>query len=105
MGQCGTRTATGALKKGGRVHNSYMLASAWRIVGSVLEIIADELGGHDDTVKDRLKQDVAFRALYLELWDHVGKLVDAAQNKFALLATTARKLLRTHRTGASLILL
>ena len=65
-----------------------MLASAWRIVGSVLEEIADELGGHDEKLKDRLKQDPAFRATYLELWYHVSKLNDAAQNKFALLATT-----------------
>lgn len=74
-----------------RVHNAYMLASAWRLVGQTLEDIADELGGNDNKLRAKLQKDPDFRARYLELYDHVNKLVDVGQNKFALLATTARE--------------
>ena len=74
-----------------RIHNTYMLTSAWRLVGMTLEDIADDLGGVDSRVRERLEKDVQFRTRYLELYDLAGKLADAGQNKFALLATTARK--------------
>lgn len=69
-----------------------MLASAWRLVGQTLEGIADELGDQDNRIREKLQKDTEFRNLYLELRDHVNKLVDAAQSQFALLATTARKI-------------
>ena len=69
-----------------------MLAAAWRLTGQILEEIADELGDQDSRIREKLQKDTEFRNLYLELRDHVGKLVEAAQSQFALLATTARKL-------------
>ncbi|KAJ3558020.1 hypothetical protein NM688_g1154 [Phlebia brevispora] len=71
-----------------RIHNTYMLASGWRLVGQTMEDIADAIG-EDSRIKEKLTKDPYFRNLYLELRDHVDQLVVVEQQQFALLATTA----------------
>ena len=76
-----------------RVHNAYMLAAAWRLVGQTLDSIADDLGGDDSRVRELLKKDADFRDMYLELYEFVTNLVRACQEQFALLATTSSTVL------------
>ncbi|KAI0093110.1 hypothetical protein BDY19DRAFT_989781 [Irpex rosettiformis] len=70
-----------------RIHNTYMLASAWRLVGLTLtqEIDTDK----DSRIRDILGKNPQFRAQYLVLYDMVNILVSLGQQKFAQLATTA----------------
>ncbi|KAI0793177.1 hypothetical protein C8Q75DRAFT_547778 [Abortiporus biennis] len=71
-----------------KIHNHYMLASAWKIIGETLQDLYDE-GLDDDSIKEALKANVNIRARYLVLYDTVNVLVEASQAKFAVLATTA----------------
>jgi hypothetical protein len=65
-----------------------MLASAWRVVGLTLtECLDSEQDGH---IRELLRKDAAFRAQYLVLYDLINILVNFGQQRFALLATTAR---------------
>lgn len=79
-----------------RIHNTYLFASAWRLVGLTL---TENVERAEDTVqiRDRLKAEPAFRAQYLVLYDLVNVLVGYGQQKFAQLATTARKCLPVFR--------
>ncbi|KAF7980729.1 hypothetical protein HWV62_36739 [Athelia sp. TMB] len=71
-----------------RVHNAYMLASAWSIIlGTLGELKLDGLG--DRTAQADLKKNEDLRARYLVLYDMVCKLAEIGQQKFAVLATTA----------------
>lgn len=74
-----------------RIHNAYLLASAWNIVSETFMELAQE-GLTDKNVKTRLKADESFRARYLALYDMVKVLVNISQSKFSVLATTARKI-------------
>lgn len=71
-----------------RIHNTYMLASAWRLVGLTLTQSIDE--DQDSRIRDTLGKDPEFRAHYMVLYDLVNILVSLGQQKFAQLATTAR---------------
>ncbi|GBE81159.1 hypothetical protein SCP_0308850 [Sparassis crispa] len=71
-----------------RIHNAYMMAAAWRLVVETLSDLAEE-GLEDSPVKSQLKKSAGFRGRYLVLYDIVNTLAQAAQAKFALLATTA----------------
>ncbi|TRM69506.1 hypothetical protein BD626DRAFT_533140 [Schizophyllum amplum] len=69
-----------------RIHNAYLLASAWKIASDTLALLARE-GLEDRTVKQQLKSNEKMRSRYLVLFDMVGHLVDMTQTKFAVLAT------------------
>ncbi|KZT72233.1 hypothetical protein DAEQUDRAFT_723437 [Daedalea quercina L-15889] len=71
-----------------RIHNAYMMAAAWRIIGDLLRDFADS-GLEDRTVKSKLQRDPELRTRYLVLYDVVNIVTQASQDKFALLATTA----------------
>lgn len=73
-----------------RIHNTYMLASAWRIVLSTLRDLEGD-GLLDQTVKIQLKKNQNLRSRYLILFDMVNDLVKISQAKFSVLATTTRK--------------
>ena len=74
-----------------RIHNAYMLASAWKLVLDTLgELQLDGLG--DRTAQADLRKHENLRSRYLVLYDMVSKLVEIGQNKFSVLATTTRKL-------------
>ena len=68
-----------------------MLTAAWRLAGAWLTDICDAGFDHDQ-VKAALHSDINFRARYLVLYDLVSIIVDANQQKFAVLATAARTL-------------
>jgi hypothetical protein len=73
-----------------RIHNAYMLASAWKLVLDTLgELQEDGLG--DRTAQADLKKHEDLRSRYLVLYDMVGKLIEIGQNKFSVLATTTRQ--------------
>ncbi|KAL1736146.1 hypothetical protein EV714DRAFT_242551 [Schizophyllum commune] len=69
-----------------RIHNAYLLASAWKIASDTLALLAKE-GLKDHTAKNQLKNNEKMRSRYLVLFDMVGHLVDMSQAKFAVLAT------------------
>lgn len=67
-----------------------MMASAWRIIGNLIRDLG-EAGIGDRMVKAKLQRDVALRTRYLVLYDIVNIVTQAAQDKFALLVTNARR--------------
>ena len=73
----------------GRLHNSFMLASAWKIVSETLNGFAVN-GVRDENIKSKLKSDSTLRERYLLLGDMVKTLVELGQKRFSVLATTAR---------------
>jgi hypothetical protein len=73
-----------------RIHNAYLLASAWKIVLDTLYELGED-GLSDKTVKMQLKNDESLRSRYLVLYDMVNVLVNTSQAKFSVLATTTRK--------------
>ncbi|KAJ3834621.1 hypothetical protein EV361DRAFT_808140 [Lentinula raphanica] len=70
-----------------RIHNTYMLGSAWKIAVDLLYSL-QEGGLFDDTVVYILRTNSRLRSQYLILYDLVNTLVDLQQKKFSLLATT-----------------
>ncbi|KAJ3891066.1 hypothetical protein GG344DRAFT_77269 [Lentinula edodes] len=70
-----------------RIHNVYMLGSAWKIVVDILYSL-QEGGLSDESVVPTLKRDEGLRFRYLVLYHLVNTLVDLHQTKFSLLATT-----------------
>jgi hypothetical protein len=66
-----------------------MLASAWKIVSETLNNFTVN-GVRDENIKSKLKSDPILREQYLLLCDMVNMLVEVSQNKFSVLATTAR---------------
>ncbi|KAF8829046.1 hypothetical protein HHX47_DHR3000898 [Lentinula edodes] len=70
-----------------RIHNVYMLGSAWKIVVDILYSL-QEGGLSDESVVPTLKRDEGLRFRYLVLYYLVNTLVDLHQTKFSLLATT-----------------
>ncbi len=66
-----------------------MLASAWSIVSEALNgLVIDGLT--DNNVKTKLKDDPDIRERYLVLCDILDVLLKMNQDKFSVLATTAR---------------
>lgn len=79
------------------IHNTYMFASGWRLVGDIIRDLIDE--GLDDTmVKAQLKSSPALRTRFLVLYDTVNVLVQAGQANFAILASASSEY--RHRHGA-----
>ena len=75
-----------------RIHNAYLLASAWKIVSETLYELAED-GLTDQGIKSQLRSHENLRARYLVLYDMVNVLVNLSQAKFSVLATTTRKIL------------
>jgi hypothetical protein len=71
-----------------RIHNIYMLASAWSLAWTSLGKLA-EYGLEDTAVRARLRRDETFRSTYLVLYHLVQVIAEAEQKKFAVLATSA----------------
>ncbi|KAK7035444.1 hypothetical protein VNI00_011737 [Paramarasmius palmivorus] len=70
-----------------RIHNAYMLASAWKLVADGLcELQADGLS--DEQIVQQLKSKEDLRSRYLVLYDMVNIVTDLLQSKFAVLAKT-----------------
>ncbi|KAH9942511.1 uncharacterized protein BXZ73DRAFT_88059 [Epithele typhae] len=73
----------------GYIHNTYMMAAGWRLVGDLIRDLID--GGLDDAViKAQLKAEPALRSQFLVLYDTVYTLVEAGQANFAILASSSR---------------
>ncbi|KAF7361625.1 hypothetical protein MVEN_00505800 [Mycena venus] len=70
-----------------KIHNAYMLASAWKIVADTLHDLEDE-GLTDLNVKTMLKNNESLRSKYLSLYHFVNILVKLTQERFSVLATT-----------------
>ncbi|EGO00109.1 hypothetical protein SERLA73DRAFT_167949 [Serpula lacrymans var. lacrymans S7.3] len=70
-----------------RIHNAYMLASAWKIVLDSLHDL-QQAGLVDKTAQAQLKRDQSLRSQYLLLCDMVNVLADIGQKNFSVLATT-----------------
>ncbi|PPQ87476.1 hypothetical protein CVT25_008212 [Psilocybe cyanescens] len=71
-----------------RVHNTYMLASSWKIASDILNGMAED-GLSDRNVKMMLESKPDMRDRYLALYNMVDELVTMSQERFAVLATTA----------------
>jgi len=74
-----------------RIHNAYMLASAWKLVLDSLGELKYN-GLKDRTAQADLKKNELLRSHYLVLFDMVSNLVEIGQHKFSVLATTTREL-------------
>ena len=87
-----------------RIHNTYMLAAAWRLAGAMLMDVK-QIARDNTALKAALRRDDKFRTEYLALYDLVNTIVDVNQKKFALLATTARTSLTlfTHERLAHIV--
>ncbi|KAG8213928.1 hypothetical protein J3R82DRAFT_10674 [Butyriboletus roseoflavus] len=70
-----------------RIHNVYMVASAWKLVIDTLRDLKNS-GLNNATARTQLQSDVNLRSRYLILYDIVGVLVDLGQAHFSILATT-----------------
>lgn len=72
-----------------RIHNTYMVASAWKIVLDSLRAL-EKSGLNDATAHIQLQKDQGLLSRYLVVCDLVSNLVDLGQKKFSVLATTTR---------------
>jgi hypothetical protein len=72
-----------------RIHNTYMVASAWKIVLDSLRAL-EKFGLSDATAHIQLQKDQGLLSRYLVVCDLVSNLVDLGQKKFSVLATTTR---------------
>ncbi|KAG1731502.1 uncharacterized protein EDB91DRAFT_1058741 [Suillus paluster] len=70
-----------------RIHNTYMVASAWKIVLDSLRAL-EKSGLDDATAHIQLQKDQGLLSRYLIVCDLVSNLVDLGQKKFSVLATT-----------------
>ncbi|OAX37405.1 hypothetical protein K503DRAFT_850462 [Rhizopogon vinicolor AM-OR11-026] len=70
-----------------RIHNTYMVASAWKIVFDSLRAL-EKSGLNDATAHIQLQKDQGLLSRYLVVCDLVSNLVDLGQKKFSVLATT-----------------
>ncbi|KAH8107794.1 hypothetical protein BXZ70DRAFT_997460 [Cristinia sonorae] len=72
---------------GSKIHNTYMFASAWRLIAETLEDLQQE-GLEDQTVRTQLQKSASMRVKYLVLYDVVNTLAGAYQSRLAQLAMT-----------------
>ncbi|KAF7315679.1 hypothetical protein MIND_00083500 [Mycena indigotica] len=72
-----------------RIHNTYMLAAAWKLVADTVHDLED-MGLRDDMdIKTQLKNDPELRIKYIALYTFVvNTLVKFLQDRFSVLATT-----------------
>ncbi|KAK7685170.1 hypothetical protein QCA50_011533 [Cerrena zonata] len=73
------------------IHNSYLLASGWKIVSHELNALRNIVGDHFVPIDTQLAEDDSkeLRTRYLILCDIVNVLTLVTQNKLALLATSS----------------
>lgn len=69
-----------------RIHNTYMFASAWRLIAETLDQLEDE-GLDDRSLRTQLQKNASMRGKYLALYDVVNKLAGVYQERLAQLAT------------------
>ena len=82
------------------IHNVYMMAAGWRLVGDIIRDLIDD--GLDDTeIKDQLKGDGEMRSQFLVLYDTVNILARAGQVNFAILASNTSTLYLWTLCGSS----
>ncbi|KIY44417.1 hypothetical protein FISHEDRAFT_30122, partial [Fistulina hepatica ATCC 64428] len=67
-----------------KIHNSYMIASAWKLVTDMIQDLIDN-GVEDSTLAINLKSSPTIRNQYLVLWDLVNVLVEICHSLFAVL--------------------
>ena len=70
------------------IHNSYMLASAWKIVRDRLEIL-EQKGIDNSRVRSQLANKPNLRQEYFAVCNVLNALIDALQARFSVLAATA----------------
>lgn len=73
---------------GTRIHNSYMLASAWKIVRDRLELL-EQKGIDNSKVRSQLANKPNLRQEYLAVCDVLHALIGGLQARFSVLAATA----------------
>jgi len=73
---------------GTRIHNLYMIASAWKIVRDRL-VLLEQRGIVSSQIRSQLAKKPGLRKEYLVVCDVLAALVDALQARFSLLAATA----------------
>ncbi|KDQ57640.1 hypothetical protein JAAARDRAFT_35330 [Jaapia argillacea MUCL 33604] len=83
-----------------RVHNSYMLASAWKIVRDTLHELDDE-GLRQDRVRVDVRRNERLRSLYLVMYDMVNIIVETYHANFRVLVTTTDHYARYFKTVAT----
>ncbi|RXW24981.1 hypothetical protein EST38_g912 [Candolleomyces aberdarensis] len=83
------RNATNVAKTVGiKVHNTYMVASAYKLIAETLQSLGE--GGVTDTnIKLKLKNDTEVRQRFLVLYDMVKELVKIFHTRVSVLATTS----------------
>ncbi|KAJ7647049.1 hypothetical protein FB45DRAFT_892185 [Roridomyces roridus] len=83
------KTATAMAKVvANKIHNTYLLASAWRIVSDTLHDLEDENLPDAAEAQLHLKRDEALRNKFVFLYQFVSSLVKMTQERFSVLATT-----------------
>lgn len=70
-----------------RIHNVYLIASAWRLIQETLLKFQRE-GLNNSTIRTELKLKPQLRSQFLVLYDTVNVLSHMYQARFALIATT-----------------
>lgn len=73
-----------------RIHNTYMFASAWRLVAETLEDLEKD-GLEDSTIRAQLEKNEPMRAKYISLWEVVNTLAAAYQARVLQLAQANRE--------------
>jgi hypothetical protein len=68
-----------------RIHNQYMMTSAWKIVRSIIRELVQR-GMSNKNHKAVLRNDKKIRSLYLALTHIVGLMVEVNQQRFSVLA-------------------
>lgn len=72
------------------IHNSYMLASGWKIVTELIKVM-ESTGLHDSHVREQLRQSEKIRRYYLLTVDLVKRLVQLSQHYLRIIASKTRK--------------
>ena len=71
-----------------RIHNSHMLASAWKKIRDQLELLS-RAGLRDQRVVFQVRDNQALRKEYLFLYDFTTKLANVLQTRFSQIARTS----------------
>jgi hypothetical protein len=79
-----------------RVHNSHMLASAWKKIRDQLELLS-QAGLRDERVISQIQDNLDLRKEYLFLYDFVTKLANVLQTRFSQIAQTSGMSLRSYK--------
>ncbi|THH29850.1 hypothetical protein EUX98_g4322 [Antrodiella citrinella] len=72
---------------GSKIHNTYMFASAWRLIAETLDGLQKQ-GLEEQKIRAQLEADTVMRSKYLALYSVVNTLAGAYQERLAQFATT-----------------